>query len=287
MHLLWGNFNFRRNNKVYFMRPEMSYYVRGKLELKSKPLDKVAILNFQLDENMSCKPGQYVMAWLPSYGEIPLSPSFCNNKELQLLVEDVGATSNKFVNLELGSYAYFRGPFGNFFNLSRGSKYLLVAGGTGAAPILMAARSLSELNVEVITIYGGRSRKHLLFLEEFNKYSRKIYAYTEDGTFGYSGVVTKDLQSIIDSFSPDAILTTGPEIMMKKVIEISVKNKIYCEASIVRIIKCASGVCGSCVLEPYGLLTCKEGPVFSGDLLINSNFGKTMRSESGREVEIK
>ncbi|MBO3763183.1 MAG: dihydroorotate dehydrogenase electron transfer subunit [Thermoproteota archaeon] len=265
----------------------MSYYIRGKLELKSKPLDKVAILNFNLDEDINCKPGQYIMAWIPNYGEIPLSPSFCSDKKLQLLVEDVGTTSNKFVNLELGSYAYFRGPFGNFFNLSKGNKYLLVAGGTGAAPILMAAKNLSELNVEAIVIYGGRSKNHLVFLEEFNKYLRKVYAYTEDGTFGYYGVVTKDLQSIIDSFSPDVILTTGPEMMMRKVIEISVKNKIYCEASIVRIIKCASGVCGSCVLEPLGLLTCKDGPVFNGNVLINSNFGKTMRSESGREVEIK
>lgn len=269
------------------MKLEMSYYVRGKLELKSRPLDKIAILNFNLDENINCKPGQYIMAWLPNYGEIPLSPSLCNNKKLQLLVEDVGTTSNKLVNLEVGSCAYFRGPFGNSFDLSRGSKYLLVAGGTGAAPILMAAKNLSELNVEVVTIYGGRSRKHLVFLEDFNKYSRKVYAYTEDGSWGYSGVVTKDLQSIISSFSPDAILTTGPEVMMKKVIEISIKNKIYCEASIVRIIKCASGVCGSCVLEPHGLLVCKEGPVFSGEVLINTNFGKTMRLESGKEVEIK
>ncbi|MGB9894752.1 MAG: hypothetical protein ACPLN2_02485, partial [Thermoproteota archaeon] len=84
----------------------MSYYVRGKLELKNKPLDKIAILNFNLDENMSCRPGQYIMAWLPNYGEIPLSPSVCDNRKLQLLVEDVGVTSNKFVNLEVGSYAY-------------------------------------------------------------------------------------------------------------------------------------------------------------------------------------
>ncbi|MCI4439568.1 dihydroorotate dehydrogenase electron transfer subunit [archaeon] len=287
MYLLWSNFNLGRDNKIYLMRLEMSYYVRGKLELNNKPLDKIAILEFDLDENMSCKPGQYIMAWLPNYGEIPLSPSICDDRKLQLLVEDVGATSNKFVNLEVGSYAYFRGPFGNFFDLSRGNKYLLVAGGTGAAPILMAARNLSKLNAEVITIYGGKSRKHLVFLEDFNKYSKKVFAYTEDGSFGYSGVVTKDLQNVISSFLPEVILTTGPEMMMRKVVETSVRNKIYCEASIVRIIKCASGVCGSCVLEPQGLLACKDGPVFSGEVLINSNFGKTMRSESGKEVEIK
>jgi dihydroorotate dehydrogenase electron transfer subunit len=265
----------------------MPYYVRGKLESKTKPLDNLALLNFSLEENISCNPGQYIMAWLPGYGEIPLSPSLCSDKELQLLVEDVGPTSKGFVNLEPRTHAFFRGPFGNFFDLKRGNKYLLVAGGTGAAPILMAAKILSELSVEVVVVYGGKSKKHLVLFEDFSKYSRKLYAYTEDGTFGYSGVVTRDLQSIIDSFSPSAILTTGPEIMMKKVIETSIRNKIYCEASIVRIIKCASGVCGSCVLEPFGLLTCKEGPVFSGDILINSKFGKTMRSESGKEVKVE
>jgi len=264
----------------------MSYYIRGRLEKALRPTDKLALLDFSLEEEITCKAGQYVMAWLPNFGEIPLSPSICEEGKIQILVEDVGFTSNKIVNLKDDSLLFFRGPFGNYFNLSKGSRYLLVAGGTGAAPILMAARQLKKAEREVIVVYGGKTRNHLVFLEDFSKFSDHLFLYTEDGSLGYSGLVTKDLQRIIDLFHPNVVLTTGPELMMKKVIEISLRNKIYCEASVVRVIKCASGVCGSCVLDPLGILTCKEGPVFSGEILINSNFGKTTRTQSGKEVSI-
>jgi len=58
------------------------------------------------------------------------------------------------------------------------------------------------------------------------------------------------------------------------------------EFSLHRYFKCAIGVCGACCLDPYGLRVCKDGPVFSGEQLLDSEFGKYTRDASGRRVKI-
>jgi dihydroorotate dehydrogenase electron transfer subunit len=50
--------------------------------------------------------------------------------------------------------------------------------------------------------------------------------------------------------------------------------------------KCGVGVCGSCCIDPSGLRVCRDGPVFSGDLLLKSEFGHYMRDASGRKKNI-
>jgi len=50
--------------------------------------------------------------------------------------------------------------------------------------------------------------------------------------------------------------------------------------------KCGFGICGSCVLEPLGLRVCLDGPVFNGEILKKSFFGKEIRSQSGSKVRI-
>jgi dihydroorotate dehydrogenase electron transfer subunit len=56
--------------------------------------------------------------------------------------------------------------------------------------------------------------------------------------------------------------------------------------SLHRYMKCGIGVCGSCCMDPRGLRVCRDGPVFSGDLLLESEFGKHMRDASGRKRKV-
>jgi dihydroorotate dehydrogenase electron transfer subunit len=50
--------------------------------------------------------------------------------------------------------------------------------------------------------------------------------------------------------------------------------------------KCGVGVCGSCCIDPSGLRVCRDGPVFTGDKLLKSEFGHYMRDASGRKRNI-
>jgi len=53
------------------------------------------------------------------------------------------------------------------------------------------------------------------------------------------------------------------------------------EFSLHRYMKCGVGVCGSCCIDPSGMRTCRDGPVFSGDFLMKSEFGRYLRTASG------
>jgi dihydroorotate dehydrogenase electron transfer subunit len=63
------------------------------------------------------------------------------------------------------------------------------------------------------------------------------------------------------------------------------KSNIPVHASLERHMKCGVGICDSCAIN--GLLVCKDGPIFSGEILANLNeFGKIKRDASGRKKEI-
>jgi dihydroorotate dehydrogenase electron transfer subunit len=74
--------------------------------------------------------------------------------------------------------------------------------------------------------------------------------------------------------------------MMVKIAEKCLEKKILCQVSLVRIVKCGLGICGSCVLDPVGLRVCVDGPVFYGDMILGTDFGRSMRDEAGRKTEV-
>jgi dihydroorotate dehydrogenase electron transfer subunit len=73
--------------------------------------------------------------------------------------------------------------------------------------------------------------------------------------------------------------------MMKKIVDIANKMEIPIQASLERYMKCGIGMCDSCSIN--GLQVCRDGPVFSGDVLKNlEEFGKRRRDVCGRAVKV-
>jgi dihydroorotate dehydrogenase electron transfer subunit len=69
--------------------------------------------------------------------------------------------------------------------------------------------------------------------------------------------------------------------MMEAVAKLCTQNRIPCQVSIERYMKCGVGVCGSCAID--GKLCCVDGPVFSGkEVLSFSEFGKPHRDATGK-----
>jgi dihydroorotate dehydrogenase electron transfer subunit len=114
-----------------------------------------------------------------------------------------------------------------------------------------------------------------------------IHITTDDGTQGRRGFVT-DVLNEIDISEYDRIYTCGPEIMMARVFEILRDAGAHgrAEFSLHRYFKCAIGVCGACCMDPHGLRVCKDGPVFNGELLVDSEFGEYKRGASGMRVGV-
>jgi dihydroorotate dehydrogenase electron transfer subunit len=208
------------------------------------------------------KPGQFVMLWIPGIDEIPLSIMDVSDGVVSVTVKAVGDATRHMHALEAGATIGVRGPFGNSFTESRG-KVLLVGGGTGTAPLLFLAKQLAQKTERLSFVEGAKTRDELLFVKEIGGVcqEKNIITTTEDGTAGLQCLVTQPLATLLDKERFDMIYTCGPEVMVKKIFEMTEQRKLPLEASLERLMRCGIGLCGSCVIGKYRV--CRDGPVFN------------------------
>lgn len=231
------------------------------------------IRTFFFDTSFELIPGQFVMVWIRGVDELPMALSYEN----AITVQKVGTATSALFELGECDSIGIRGPFGNGFDIKKGH-VLLVAGGVGAAPLAPLAEKAKASGAEVTTLLGAKIKDELLFRERFEAVG-DVRIATDDGSDGKHGFVT---QLIKKSESYSQIYCCGPEIMMKKVLDMVAPSKA--QFSLHRYIKCGIGICGACCVD--GLRVCKDGPVFSGEVLKKTEFGVYRRNECGERVGV-
>jgi dihydroorotate dehydrogenase electron transfer subunit len=253
---------------------------------------------FKRNDLSTPKPGQFVMVWVPGVDEIPMSiSSHKSNGEYAITVKDVGDCTNSIHQLKVGDYIGVRGPLGNFFKMPQKTKKLiiLIGGGIGMAPLRFLASELVKLGFKFKLIEGAKEQNEVLFINEFHEYQHEDLEFhfcTDDGSFGDKGFATDIFENLIKDLNTEdiknsVVYTCGPEAMMYKILQICVEKRIVMYASLERIMRCGCGLCGLCVLDPLGLLVCKDGPVFNSDNLVEiKDFGKYKRDFSGKRISI-
>ncbi|MEM2508786.1 MAG: dihydroorotate dehydrogenase electron transfer subunit, partial [Candidatus Thermoplasmatota archaeon] len=187
---------------------------------------------FSCDKLKNAKPGQFVMVWIPGVDEIPMSLSYIGNMQA-ITVERVGEATEKMHQMNEKDKIGIRGAYGNGFS-EIGKKALFVAGGTGIAPLMPLIRKYKG---EKHVVIGARNKDLLLFLDEIEKIA-EIYISTDDGSIGFKGFASQLAEKIIKEEKFDVVYTCGPEIMMKKILDLCKKNKIRMQASLERYMKC-------------------------------------------------
>jgi dihydroorotate dehydrogenase electron transfer subunit len=235
-----------------------------------------SIKTFVFDKPFESAPGQFVMVWVPGVDEVPMALS----SACSITVQNAGDATGALFALSAGDRIGIRGPFGNGF--TKGEKVLAIAGGVGAAPLLPLARADCVMTM----LLGARTENELLFLDQLDECTDVLIA-TDDGTLGQKGFVT-GLMDDLDLSVYDRIAVCGPEPMMRSVLaKVDEKGAAHrTEFSLHRYMKCGVGVCGSCCIDPSGLRVCRDGPVFSGDKLLKSEFGHYKRDASGRKTQV-
>ena len=250
----------------------------------------VKIFTFKDKQCARAKPGQFLMLWIPSVDEIPLS--ILNAKEngmVSVAVRKVGEATSAFHDKSVGELVGVRGPFGNCFTL-KGGRILMVSGGTGTAPILFLAERLASKMAKLVFVLGAKTREELLFMNRLKRTldeeKTQLIAATEDGSYGIKGLATKPLERLLERERFDMIYTCGPEQMMRKVFDLAEKYGVDLEASLERLMRCGIGLCGSCVVGRYRV--CKDGPVFTAKQLrdVKSEFGISKRDFDGRKIPL-
>jgi dihydroorotate dehydrogenase electron transfer subunit len=242
-----------------------------------------AIRTFRLDTAgwLRGKPGQFVMAWVRGVDEVPMALSYDDG----ITVQRVGEATEAMHRLKEGDTLGIRGPYGNGWELV-GDNILLVSGGIGSAPLAHLAEKAASIGVQVTTLAGYRTKEEVHFETRYKRSGKTLIA-TDDGSYGAKGFVT-DLMREIDLNTYTQIHSCGPERMMYRVLGILGERKMAgrSQFSLQRYMKCGIGVCGSCCMDPGGIRVCRDGPVFNGDWLLDSEFGRYARDASGRRIKI-
>lgn len=259
-------------------------------QILSIETESPTVKTFTLKDKQCAKagPGQFLMLWIPGIDEIPLS--ILNAEEngiVAVAVKEVGEATKALNKKKAGEIIGVRGPFGNSFSM-KDNKILMVGGGTGIAPLLFLTKKLVAKAERMVFVNGAKTRKELLFIGELEELcsKRSVVATTEDGSYGIKCLATEPLESLLAKQEFDMIYTCGPEQMMRKVFDLAERNGIALEASLERLMRCAIGLCGSCVIGKYRV--CRDGPIFTAKQLIEvkSEFGISKRDFSGKRISL-
>ncbi len=229
------------------------------------------------------------MLWIPGVDEIPLSILDANvDSTVSVIVKKVGEATEALHNMKVGEVVGIRGPFGNSFTVKTG-RILMVGGGTGIAPLLFLTRKLAFKMSKPIFVIGAKSMEELLLISEIEERCGKhnVIVTTEDGSHGIKGLATTPVEKILKREKFDMIYTCGPEKMISKVFGLAEKYGIVLEASLERLMRCAIGLCGSCIIGKYRV--CKDGPVFNAQQLreVKDELGITKRDFTGKRIPLE
>ncbi len=243
--------------------------------VEESPSTRTFRFDISLDEGL---PGQFLMVWVHGVDEVPMTTSYKDG----ITVQKVGDATARLFEMSEGDHIGIRGPFGRGFTLPEENEHILiVAGGVGAAPLACLAE---EVTCQVTTVLGARTEAELIQKERFEK-AGEVHISTDDGSAGCCGFVTHVLADF-DLEGYDRIYVCGPEMMMFNVLKMLESRGATgrSEFSLHRYFKCGIGVCGACCMDRTGLRVCRDGPVFGGTELVDSEFGKYMRDSSGKRV---
>ena len=214
------------------------------------------------------KPGMFVILWLPGIDFLPMSISNVDNNLIEITVEKIGEGTAKLFELNVGDFIGIRGPYGNSFNYEDYNNILIVGGGMGIAALTSLIQPLKKNKKNVFVSIGAKDKASLIFANRLIEQIPNTSCTTDDGSFGKKCFVTDTIEDIIKNENIDLIITCGPEIMMKKVLEIADSHGIEVQVSLERKMKCGVGLCGSCCVgENNDIAICKEGPIFNSSQL--------------------
>ncbi len=216
------------------------------------------------------KAGQFIILRVDENGErIPLTVAGFNRDAgtVRIIFQTVGSTTIKLGAKNVGEYIEdFAGPLGRATEIEGMKKVAVVGGGVGCAIALPIAEALHAAGAEVHSVVGFRSRDLLILEEEFNAASDKLIIMSDDGSTGRKGLVTEALKELLETERYDAVITIGPLIMMKFVVETCRPFNVPVIVSMNPIMIDGTGMCGGCRLTVGGktVFACVDGPDFDG-----------------------
>lgn len=154
----------------------------GRVLSQEKLTHDITALRIQLDESLIYKAGQYANLSVDSMPGVQRSYSFANpshmDAQVTFFVRKVpgGEFSTRIYDENVvGKHVLVEGPMGDFWLRSAQAPLLLVAGGSGLAPVLALLQEAASqgVNRPAVLLFGARTQADLYGLKEIEDIGRQ------------------------------------------------------------------------------------------------------------------
>ena len=223
----------------------------------------------------SVRPGQFVSVACGFPGALlrrPISVCGADGRFIRLVYETRGKGTQWLSQQAEGCELDIGGPQGNGFAIPDAGRVLLVGGGLGSAPLLFAAKELSN---RADAVLGFRGAEQIVLLDEFRDNCGKVVLATDDGSAGLKGTVAQPLEAALTEGGYSTVLACGPRPMLKAVARMCLAAGVKCQVSLEERMACGMGACLVCVCETkcsdgtHAMSrVCRDGPVFDSSEVV-------------------
>lgn len=220
------------------------------------------------------KAGQFLGVYLKDASKIlPRPISICDvepeKSRLRMVYRTVGEGTKALATYKEGEPLEVLGVLGNGYDKSavEGKKVLIIGGGIGIPPMLLAAKTISGEKEIVL----GYSNADLFLKEEFEAVASTHIA-TVDGSAGTKGTVIDAIEA--KKLEADVIFACGPMPMLRGLKAYAKEHGMTAYISLEERMACGVGACLGCVCKTVekdhhthvnNTRICTEGPVFLAD----------------------
>lgn len=186
---------------------------------------------------MDFKAGQYIQLRIPPYKQsrqtiyraysMASPPSARGRLELEVrqVLNGIG-TTYLFKHLPLKTYVVFNGPYGEFYLRESNRSIILIAGGSGMAPMKAMLCDMRERKIRrnVRYFFGARARRDLFLMDEMQALEQSLPDFRfipvlsrplpDDQWTGKTGLITEVLDRHLENmYSGEAYLCGSPAML--------------------------------------------------------------------------
>ncbi|MDH4196572.1 MAG: dihydroorotate dehydrogenase electron transfer subunit [Candidatus Aminicenantes bacterium] len=226
-------------------------------------------------------PGQFVMVKVNDQPypllRRPLSIHGRNGDRLEFFFKTAGVGTAILATKQPGDGLDLLGPLGRGFRppeRAAGKLAYLVGGGRGIAPLFFLAEDLHARGVKVRVFYGGRTAADIPLRPKFERACWETGFATDDGSFGFAGLVTTLFAQEAAARRPDIVYACGPDPMFHTLAGAVRTLGVPAQFSLESIMGCGIGACWGCVhrIRKDGreawVKICEDGPVFAASDIV-------------------
>lgn len=208
-------------------------------------------------------PGQFINIQLDGkFLRRPISVCDYDDATVTIIYKVVGEGTEMMSELSEGESLDVLIGLGNGYDISNGTRPMLIGGGVGVPPMYNLCKKLIAAGQKPVVILGFNTKDEIFYEDKFRALGAEVRVATADGSYGIKGFVTDAFTDDYDYF-----YTCGPMPMFKA---IEAKVTTSGQYSFEERMGCGFGACMGCSCKTkYGnKRICKDGPVLVREEII-------------------